>query len=164
MKMREASMSEEHDRIARCLIDAKAALKAKGWETPSVEIGVKVLGDYMPVYWAGVHLGSVENWVKEWDLKTLDETLAAISSAVGSVPQATARKDATLAALSKRPGSRRHGMSDNPVAEIIAGEIANILEKAGAINEWKTLEKAPKPMMAPEDGSDRDGARRGSHG
>jgi hypothetical protein len=33
-------------------------------------------------------------------------------------------------------------MSDNPVAEIIAGEIANILEKAGAINEWKTLEGA----------------------
>jgi hypothetical protein len=53
--------------------------------------------------------------------------------------------------VTDHPKSRaRHGMSDNPVAEIIAGAIANILEKAGAINEWKTLDGAHAIIAALE--------------
>jgi hypothetical protein len=88
------------DIVAR-LNKAKDALKAKGYTTPSVEIGCKVLGEYGAVFWAAIHLGSPKNWIDNYTDESLDKVLESIDRSVEAIPLFAVQVSARAAALGK---------------------------------------------------------------
>ncbi len=87
------SMTEE---IVLRITAAKVALQAKGYKVPTVEVGIKVMGDYGDVCWGTIHLGSPKNWCDGYTYETLEGALDAIDASIPNIPSKS-EQDAVLA-------------------------------------------------------------------
>lgn len=87
--------------IADRLRAVKDALMAKGYDCPSVEVGLKIMKNYQPTFTGAIRLASPKNWCRGWTHPNFDAALRDMEDSIGLIPDAGSNDARKLEALEK---------------------------------------------------------------